>query len=507
MPVRPVVALAALLSLPLFADQPVVPRAGETIDVSIVNCDVVVTDHRGHRVHGLTQDDFEIREDGAPQTITNFAEYTAQSPQREKKNIVFFIDRYFDARFRVDATYNALKKTLREIVAPGDSVLIATWNGYPTVALEPTDDIAAIDATLDAIAHANVSAPFSNYDFRTILEPSVVSRGPGIGWRISGEEWFLQRIAADKSRDEIAAVNSLINSMANEGGRKALILMTRNVVPQYGSDYYYRINRAVPKWHDYYRSSAFDSVKATAVAQNVAVYMFPPGGGQSTSTFVGFSMWAPSFVSSSDLDRIGAMRDIAKATGGMYATGSDIAKALPHMRDDVSDYYSIAYKEPARNDNRVRKISVTTKNRDYVVRTRREYIEKNDDTRMQDEIIASFLRPPAPSSLTVAANLGEPVKKAKRRYTVPVAVQWPATSLAQSFTLYVATSGADGVMSDITKRTVTLDPTVVEKAKNGSVEYDFDLVADAAASRLSIGVYDEVTHDSGLARVDLPRMR
>jgi len=502
MPVRPVV-LAVLLSFPLFAEQPVLPRAGETIDVSIVNCDVVVTDRQGHRVHGLTADDFEVREDGAPQAITNFAEYTAQSPQREKKNIVLVIDRFVDVRYRVEGNYKALKKMLHEVVAPGDSVLIATWNGYPTIALDATDDLGAIDATLDEIAADNTTKRFP-YDFRTILDPMIVREGPGIGWHITGEEWLAQRLRADETRNEIAAVNSLINAMADDGGRKALILMTRNVAPVHDSDYYYTIDRSVSRWNGYYRASAFDTVKATAIARNVSVYMFPPGN--EALSFGSFRMPGTLPVGP-QLDRLAGMKDIAKATGGAYATGSDVAKAIPHMRDDISDYYSLAYKEPARNDNRVRNVSVTAKNRNYVVRTRREYLEKNDDTRMRDNVIASFVRAPSSSSLSIAANLGEPVKKARRRYSVPVSVKWPVTPLSQSVTLYIATAGADGAMSDITKRTVTLDPARAMTIKNGAAEYDFDLVADSGANRLSIGVYDEVTHDSGLTRVDLPRIR
>src|SRR5690242_16923779 len=115
-----------LAALPVFAapaDQ-TLPRAGETIDVSIVDFDVVVTDRKGHRIHGLTKDDFEVFEGKTPQTITNFAEYTADTPQREKRTIALFIDRFFDAKFRVMPTYAAIKKTLHELIAPGDSVLI-----------------------------------------------------------------------------------------------------------------------------------------------------------------------------------------------------------------------------------------------------------------------------------------------------------------------------------------------------------------------------------------------
>src|SRR5258706_13202217 len=43
----------------------------EKIDVNLVNVDVTVTSH-GAPARGLTADDFEVTEDGKPQTITNF---------------------------------------------------------------------------------------------------------------------------------------------------------------------------------------------------------------------------------------------------------------------------------------------------------------------------------------------------------------------------------------------------------------------------------------------------
>ena len=82
MSLRPAL-LAVLFSFPLWASpnaQPVIPRAGETIEVSIVDFDVIVTDKNGARVHGLTRDDFEVFEDKKPQTITNFAAYEGATP-------------------------------------------------------------------------------------------------------------------------------------------------------------------------------------------------------------------------------------------------------------------------------------------------------------------------------------------------------------------------------------------------------------------------------------------
>lgn len=44
-----------------------------TVDVPLVNVDVVVTDNRGNFVSGLRKQNFRVLEDGVPQAITNFA--------------------------------------------------------------------------------------------------------------------------------------------------------------------------------------------------------------------------------------------------------------------------------------------------------------------------------------------------------------------------------------------------------------------------------------------------
>src|SRR6185503_20782018 len=57
------------------APQTTSPTFLETLDVRITNVDVVVTDRAGKAVRNLRRDDFVILENGAPQAITNFAEY------------------------------------------------------------------------------------------------------------------------------------------------------------------------------------------------------------------------------------------------------------------------------------------------------------------------------------------------------------------------------------------------------------------------------------------------
>src|SRR5947208_1513310 len=105
-------ALLLFTLLPAAAQKPLIPGLGETIEVSIVNVDVFVTDSNGKRVRGLTKDDFEVFENGVKQPISNFAEYTGETTSaqgaaaaapaaapapasRQKRTIVLFLERFF----------------------------------------------------------------------------------------------------------------------------------------------------------------------------------------------------------------------------------------------------------------------------------------------------------------------------------------------------------------------------------------------------------------------------
>src|ERR1019366_2298388 len=99
--------------------------AGESIEVRVVNVDVVVRDKAGKPVTGLTKDDFEIFENNKKQEITNLYEVRPSAPaatarfaphppsaafpavseapaDARRRNIVMFVDNYSLAPFQRD---------------------------------------------------------------------------------------------------------------------------------------------------------------------------------------------------------------------------------------------------------------------------------------------------------------------------------------------------------------------------------------------------------------------
>src|ERR1051325_654630 len=55
-----------------------VPKLVESVDVRVINIDVVVTDRKGNRVTGLSKDAFELYETGVQKPISNFYEVAAE---------------------------------------------------------------------------------------------------------------------------------------------------------------------------------------------------------------------------------------------------------------------------------------------------------------------------------------------------------------------------------------------------------------------------------------------
>ena len=94
-------------------------------------------------------------------------------------------------------------------------------------------------------------------------------------------------------------------------------------------------------------------------------------------------------------------------------------------------------------------------------------------------------------------------------------VEIPAQSLVSlpdakgqrgAFSVYIAWGDILGAVSEVTERTQPFTIADVQQATNGRFGYRFDLVTDYKANRVAIGVYDEVSKDYGLQRIELPHV-
>jgi VWFA-related protein len=529
------VVLAVLAAVPLFAVEG--PRMGETIDVSIVNVDAIVTDKQGNRVRGLTKDDFEIFENGKLQPVTNFTNVgqalslsqgdASQHPQ--PRTIVVFIEHFRAPEFRRDPFFAGVRDFLHRTVRPGDSVKIVTFARKLETRLDFTDKLESVDRALDKIS--SESGPgvdevtFEDQLLGQAFTSSINASRPGrasssSGWRDANgnfhagirSEIRYQSTEGDgaqasflafRMRDKISAITSLMNSIAGSDTKKVFVMAVRRFGASGSTHGVSEVDNLAPSygWSSRYRHDALiDYVSKTANANGITVYpLYPAGLGTE-----GFGLDAPYDYEVLN-SQLPFLEDVAKQTGGKLAWGINIEKDLPKMAEDLDAYYSLGYRATNRNVDRARSIVVKTKNRDYTVRSRREYVEKSDQTRMRDRVIANLFEPQSASSMNITAEVGKQRYVEKGHYTIPVTVNIPVTSLMTDggrgeFSVFVGWSGIAGEIGQVTKQSQKFKLTT---STPETFTYSFEVTADAATERLSIGVFDELSKDYGLRRIDL----
>lgn len=526
---KPVLLLLTLaLTIPAFA-QTTLPPSGETIDVSIVNVDVFVTDRKGQRVTGLTADDFEIREEGRTQPITNFAEYRADTVEEHstaptaKRTILIFVERFSLPRYRTDPLFASLRKTVREVVRPGDSAAVVFWDNIAAYTLQNfTDELPKLEAALDEIEmQSRVSTMRSGLtrsrefarDYFASLPPETAARMHAANvWDVQEGAWFsLSRIG--RKAEEL---QSLMRSMSDETGRKIVLFATNDFGicavphPSLGSPHGGEGNFSSERYRE--------AVARTANEHGITIYPVYPLGLEWTphnSADIGYTR-QPLHGGLSDLDvlvnQTGALDELARETGGLMAAGGpDIVELLPRIAEDLSTYYSIAYRTPATGTTKSRDISVRTKNRNYLVRARSEYVEKTDFTRMRDRVIANLYQPEGAGAVKIHVEVDAIAKTGRNRWQVPVRVTIPIDALSMTdgtgaFSVFIASGGLLGVMSDVKQQRRTFVAADFTEDQE-HFTYEFPVEFDSATSILSVGVMDERSKDFGLKTVDLPSYR
>jgi VWFA-related protein len=536
----------AFLLLPLLASaqKPPIPAIGESIEVSIVNVDVFVTTKDGQRVRGLTKDDFEIFENGKKQPITNFAEYscdpcgTGSQPVREgglenpphispqERTVILFFDRFHLPKFRNDPFFASIKKLVHDTVRPADRAMVVTWNrGVLLTVQDFTDSISKLDRAIDAVANLSskplldrTSETRAMIEFTQSMDDWATANGiSSVGASIADLE--LESVAMREKWDlehKIQTVNALIRSIAAVEGKKVLILGTHRLSRDAGAEHYYAVpgKEVIPSETRNFLDMRpmIKKMEETANANGVTIYpIFPEG--LVTADIMNAAPAASDYRTLSNETPM--LTEIAEETGGMTAWGStDIVKLLPRIEEDLDSYYSLAYRIQGSGADKARNIVVKTKNPSLVVRSRREFLEKSDVTRMEDRVIAALFRtPPSPGTIPLNVALGERKQRGKQ-YLLPVTVHIPVSALtslpqgnqyAGAFSVYLAWGGTVGGVSDTTHQTRTfrIPAAEVEKAKAGHLTYEIDLNADQRTTRVALGVIDEVSKEFALRLIQL----
>jgi VWFA-related protein len=319
---RTTLPLALLfVSAGLAADQSP-PQATFRIDSRSVPVYVTVSDSTGKLVPNLTQDDFEIYDNGKKQEITLFDSGV------QPITVVVMLDRSGSMAQNFRLVRNAAEQFVG-LLLPGDKARIGSFANR--IQVDPREFTS------------------SKRDLIEILRTELQDPGPTPLWN---------------------AVNVGITSLLHQDGRRVVLVFTDGIDHPMGGNNI--------SFHDVAKNAEEEDVMVFAIGlagREVmpAVRRAGPGGGGGLSTF-----GAQTRDDDPMIDK--GLPSIAAMTGGVYyelRTAYNLGPTFKHIADELHKQYALAF-TPESLDGKTHKIEVRIKRPDLVARARKTYVARKD---------------------------------------------------------------------------------------------------------------------------------
>lgn len=464
----------------------------ESIDVSVVNVDVVVTDRSGRRVSGLTQDDFELREDGKPVAISNFyavaGEQAAASPQaggaaapsatpantaepnpvpeEQRLYLTLFIDNHNLPAQARNQLLPALEKFLSTKMRPDDRLMLVSYDGDLDIRLTPTNDAASVVAEIDKLAKKANLGTHASLERRQVLNqlntatpdlgPDAGGGGPGGGGQtanqIAAESDALSTISSirtmaekefTQTRTTLATMSQLVDALSGLPGRKVFLYVGGGMSLRPGDAIMRAFLNKYPRMASQFNVTIFDGMEQDttrlfeqlvqrANAHRVTFYTLGAPSGVSRAS----AEWADNSSYGADLeslDRVNVqapLETLAAGTGGLAIYDpSDPSALMNRMREDFESYYSLGYVPNHKADGKTHKLEVLTRDRSLKARYREGFRAETAAERAASRTLSAMVLGVEQNPLDVALEFEDEVKDKKGNSVLSVLVKFPMAKL------------------------------------------------------------------------------
>jgi VWFA-related protein len=387
----------------------------EKIDVNLVNVDVTVTSH-GAPARGLTADDFEVTEDGQPQTITNFfavenapsATTAAPAPptdERFRRKVLVIVDYVHSSKILRNMALQRLEQFIDDKFTGGQyDWSIAVAGQDMRFVLPLTSDKTRIHDAIQAMRESSTFEPAPG-----VKPVSLDIRMP-----------FLDPAEIDNdavyTAFSLRALHNGTRAFAALEGKKIILFLSEGLGSLF-EDPSARILNNVSSGSG--RAAALrqlitlrDALVHDANAANLNFYVLDLSGVTTTGTK-------------------GGMYWLASLTGGAYLPGNSATSSLQKFDDLSSNFYSLAYRPPHPDDGRYHRIKVHLKKPgSYTLQYREGYGAVPFEVRLERTLTSPAASMLAVQSSTIPLSVmtGSP-SDAKGRTLVPLSVSVPLRNL------------------------------------------------------------------------------
>ncbi len=347
----------------------------QTISVTtrLVEVSVVVEDRKGQPVTDLTQADFEILEDGKPQTIRFFFKDAAASAGPAAEPLP---PNVFSNRGRAGEA-----RPTRLTVLLFDA-LNTPWQ-YRNYAARHMDRFlkaASPEERVTVLLLSGNGLRLLHNDQRIRLPKLREDALLGGEAETSAEQRQADMVLHDRIRLTLRALEVVAQNLAGVPGRKSLVWVTGGIPRQ--------LNLYEPpsslRDRASYSSEYAQAIRALNRA-SVSIYAVDARGLFSVhNTDIRFEpqdRWTPPKIPTEGLDQATeGMRDLAAGTGGrVYLNRNDLDRSMTEAAADGRVSYTLAYHQPGEADGKWRRIAVRVKRSGVTARHRAGYVAIDEE--------------------------------------------------------------------------------------------------------------------------------
>ena len=401
------VAVAAQAPTQPSTPPPATPQEGPNVtfkvEINYVEVDARVLDAQGNFIRDLTKQDFQLFEDGKPQTIDQFAlvnipverpevplfasspiepDVSSNARDFNGRLYLFVLDDLHTAALRTQLVRNAARRFIETKLGANDMAAVISVRGTSEGMQGFTDNRRLLVRAVDRFIGQRL-------DSETVLRLNTPqpNESGGLGPSSTDPADMERGMNADAS---LRTLRNAAEFMAGvRGRRKTLIYISE------GIDYnYIDFTRAASSRV----AAAAQEAVAAATRSNVTIYTIDPRG---LTTLGDDDIALPSTTPDLNLRSMqrelqlahDSLRLIADTTGGFAVVNTnDFVTAFDRIVSENSSYYMLGYYPTNdRRDGRTRKIDVRVRRSGAQVFARRDYIEPRG-------------RPPASAPPAVAAG-------------------------------------------------------------------------------------------------------
>lgn len=543
--ILPGLALTLLLVPTLHAQSTVLPPLTAHVDVKIVNVDVTVTDRDGNPVTGLTQSDFEVYEDGQPQTVRNF--YAIQHPPagrpatesvkeaapavlpQFRRKIALLVDNNYIDKMQRDEALRKIDAFIDDTYDAESEWAVAVIGQHLQLLQPFTRDRAEIHK---AVAAARATPAYSTRGEmnRAILSDPDRRKEQTAGTGVSNANLaqykesvrFQAREQTYRALRAVSgtarAVSEMSRAYAAADGRKVIVLVTGGMESNTSFQAY------ETGWDNEIQQTkltigrTIDQMVKEANAANFTIHVVnartremiaPQHDVQNKSSGLPPNLFLTGGgnepVDTSDLDS--TPLTIAAGTGGSYLTSNALRDSLDTIHAQTSSYYSLGYTPPHEDDRQYHRIAVKVNRPGVRIAHRLGYLDLTPEDRLEQFLRARLSMDSNDGTLPVSVEVGRTMT-GEASLVVPVTAALPMGKvtvipadgkLAGRVHVYVSVFDAEGnnIGFDHHLQEVRLSPFEYEHA--GLFRYTMRVRLAKGAFKVLVTLRDDLSNEIGSA--------